>query len=90
MTMCLPQETRGDCEIAFCSSLDQAGEALEPELIYSDREKDFCDLAVGPQNKPEDLVSPKGDFTHSTLPSKSVPFGFAQVEPLRVSMNNWE
>lgn len=65
-------------------------EALEPELIYSDREKDFCDLAMGPQNKPEDLVSPKGDSTHSTLPSKSVPIGFAQVEPLRVSMNNWE
>lgn len=39
MTMCLPQETRGDCEIAFCSSLDQGGEALESKLIYSDREK---------------------------------------------------
>lgn len=61
------------------------GEDLGSELTDCNRRKGLWDS----QNKTKDLVLPKGDATHFTLPSKSVLLGFAQVEPLRISMSDW-
>lgn len=61
-------------------------EDLGSEIAGSNRKKEPWD----PQNKTKDLILPKGNSPQSTLSCESLPLCFAQVEPLRVSMNDWE
>ena len=41
-----------------------------------------------PQCKTQNLISAKGDSTHPTISSRSLPSGFAPVEPLKISVND--